>query len=319
MNCIICNKIADEVGSHIIPASLIKNCVGKHYVEESYNLNSQNAIVDSYFGRGNLKNNSTKIKHNHYERDNILCKICEKKLGDLESKFVSEFLTKFRVDRFKNNFNKSISKKGYEIYEPKKLTNEEVIAYFYSIIFRFCKVYEIEDGDGYLESKDLLLIQKFLNGFLYQANKDYTKEIAKFNIEIIFNKYSEKSKFITTSDKLKNPYTFYFCEAIVLLFTKEISEKTKIHVGDVCNTYEQETTKIVVGPESLYNTMSDIISKIIGNEFVTKGVEVISKLNGKSNATNLIEFNELLSKHIKENRYLPITKMFDELKKKYSG
>ena len=104
MDCIICDNIADEVGSHLIPASLIKNCVGNRNSEESYNIDSKTANVDIYYGRGNLNNKSTKQKQNHYTRDNVLCKTCEKKLGDLESKFSKEFLNKFRIDKYNNNF-----------------------------------------------------------------------------------------------------------------------------------------------------------------------------------------------------------------------
>ena len=79
MNCIICDKITDEVGSHFVPASLIKNCVGKHYWEESYEIDSKNSEVDTFYGRNNLKNTLEEIKLHHYKRDNILCKVCEKK------------------------------------------------------------------------------------------------------------------------------------------------------------------------------------------------------------------------------------------------
>jgi len=318
MNCIICDKIANEIGSHLIPASLIKNCIGNHYKEESYDIDSKNSKINVYYGRDNLKNKSTKIEKNNYKRDNILCKTCEKKLGNLESKIATEFLQKFRIDRFKNNFISSQFKTVYEMYEPKKITNEEILAYFYSIIFRFCKVYEIEDSHSYLKTFELLKIKKFLIGFLYQKN-NYKKEIANFKVLIVFNKYSEKSKFIATTNDLKNPYAFYFCDAIILLFTAEIDNNVKEKYGGILNNIEQSTSKIIVGPENVYNNLSSIISAILSKKFITNGVKLLSKLNSKSYQDNLKEVNELMSKYEQDEIQLSITKVFEDLKKKYSS
>ncbi|WP_299685934.1 hypothetical protein [uncultured Dokdonia sp.] len=319
MDCIICDNIADEVGSHLIPASLIKNCVGNRNSEESYNIDSKTANVDIYYGRGNLNNQSTKQKQNHYTRDNVLCKTCEKKLGDLESKFSKEFLNKFRIDKYNNNFTIYNSTTDYEIFEPKKLTNDEVLVYFYSIIYRFCKVYEIEDNDSYLETNDLLIIKKYLHGFLYKNCGNYKEPIQKFKLLINFNKYSDKSKFIATSNELKNPYTFYFCEAIVFLFTKKTDEKAEHLFGEILNTIEQKHTKIVVGPEEFYDSMSDIIARILANDFITNAVNIISDLNKKAYEENLIEFNDLFSKYNDGIDTSAMTKAFDELKRKYSS
>ena len=319
MNCIICDNTADEVGSHLIPASLIKNCVGKHYSEESYNIDSKKASVDIYFGRDNLKNKSTVKKQNHYKRDYVLCKTCEKKLADLESKFAQEFLNKFRIEKYKNNFKVYNSITDYEIFEPKKITNEEVLAYFYSIIFRFCKVYEIEDNDSYLETNDLLIIKKYLQGFLYENCESYKEHIQEFKLLINFNKYSDKGKFIATSNELKNPFTFFFCEAIVFLFTKETDERANNLFGELLNTTEQELTKIVVGPQEFYDNMSDIIARILAKDFITNAVNIISELNKKPYEDNLIEFNYLFSKYNDGIDTSAMTKAFTELKNKYSS
>ncbi len=324
MNCIICDNTADKVGSHLIPANLIKKCVGDRNYEESYNIDLKKASVDIYFGRSNLKNKSTQKKQNHYTRDNVLCKTCEEKLAGLESKFAREFRNIFRIERYKSNFNiykKTIfyhnSSTDYEIFEPKKITNEEVLAYFYSIIFRFCEVYKMEDNDSYLETNDLLILKKYLKGFLYQNCKDYTEYIKEFKILINFNKYSDKSKFIATSDELKNPYTFYFCEAIVLLYTKKTNET--VNKGEILNTIEQEFTKIIVGPEKFYDTMSDIIASIKGNVLKTNAVNIISKLNKKPYKENLDEFNDIFSKYNDGIDTSAFTKAFTEMKEKYSS
>ena len=73
MKCIICEKNANATGSHMVPANLIKNCVGESDAEESYEIDAKKAKVDVYYGRDNLKNKSTKIKKSHYKEDNVLC------------------------------------------------------------------------------------------------------------------------------------------------------------------------------------------------------------------------------------------------------
>ncbi len=92
MNCIICSRDANATGSHIVPASLIQNCVGKHYKEESYSIDAQSVEIDVYFGRDNLKNTSTEIKENHYKDDYILCQECEDNLAKIENEFSTNFL-----------------------------------------------------------------------------------------------------------------------------------------------------------------------------------------------------------------------------------
>ena len=318
MNCIICDKTADEVGSHLIPASLIKNCVGERDKEESYNIDSKNSIVSVYFGRANSKNTSTEIKPNDYVRDYVLCKICEKKLGLLESKFANEFLQKFREDKYSNNFNSYISLHKYEIFEPRKVTNIEVQAYFYSIILRFCSVYKLEDNDSYIDEKDLLKIKKFVKSFLYDIDTDIG-EIEDYRMIINFNKYSVKSKFIATNNQIKNPHIFYFCEAIVILFTKNLDEQEAFLLEELTNSIKANSCKIIVGPEEFYDSFSKKIADILAEEFITNGVNFITKLNKKTYVENLIEVNSLIEKYRKDNIKVYITEIFNELNKKYSS
>jgi hypothetical protein len=317
MKCIICEDNADEVGSHLIPASLIKNCVGKHYREESYNIDSKTSKISVYYGRDNLKNTSTEIKQNDYKRDYLLCKKCEKKLADLESKFATEFLQKFRIEKFSNNFIQSYSIIGHEIYEPKKLTNEEILVYFYSIILRFCKVYHFESKDSYIEENEMLKIKNFINGYFYKKI-DHKIEIEEYKLIINFNKYSDKSQFIATSNHLKNPYIFYFCDAILILFTESMDEKADILFGEISNKIVQKTTKIIVGPELLYNTLSSKIASLMANDYITNGVNYLCEINNKTYEANLLEVNELIEKYKGKDLYLT-TGIFEELKKKYSS
>lgn len=318
MNCLICDEIADEVGSHLIPASLIKNCVGKHYNEESYNINGKTSKIDVFYGRDNLKNESTEIKQNHYKRDNVLCKVCEKKLAELESKFAVEFLHKFRENKFLRNFTSSLSKSQLEILEPKKISNLEIQAYFYSIILRFCSTYKYEDNDTYIEEIDLLKIKKFVKNFLYSENTNRKYEIEDFKIAIIFNKYSTKSSFISSSDRLKNPYTFYFCEAIVIIYIGETEFENKSLWVDSLNSITENFCKIIVGPKLIYENLTTVMATILAQNIITNGINYISELNKKSFEENEIEVKELIEKYKNIDNQLYISNIFEELKIKYS-
>lgn len=316
MECIICKDEANEVGSHIIPASLIKNCVGAHYREESFNIDSKNAKIDIYYGRDNLKNTSKEIKQNDYKRDHILCKTCEKKLADLESNFASEFLAKFRVEKFKANFKIFTSENGYEIFEPKRISNIEIQAYFYSIILRYSQVYCIEDKFDYLKADDLEKIRIFVHGYLYDIN-DYVDPISDFRTGFIFNRYSDKSLYIATFNQLQKPYTFYFCDAIVLLFTENLNEEETHLFGEYINAINQDFSKIVVGPESLYLGLSENMSRLMAEDFIANGVIEISQLNGKHYSENLLEVKELLEMYTSGGHTGPIAQVFEDLRTKY--
>jgi hypothetical protein len=316
MECIICKNEANEVGSHIIPASLIKNCIGAHYREESFNIDSKNAKIDIYYGRDNLKNTSEEIKQNDYKRDNVLCKTCEKKLAELESKFASEFLAKFRVEKFNANFNIFNSENGYEIFEPKKISNIEIQAYFYSIILRYCTIYYIEDNFDYLKANDLEKIRFFVHGYLYDL-KNYIDPISDFRTGFIFNKYSDKSLYIATFNQLQKPFTFYFCDAIVLLFTENLNEEETLYFGEYINTINQDYSRIVVGPETLYLGLSENMSKLMAEDFIANGVIEISQLNGKHYAENLMEVKSLLEMYTNNGRTGPIAQVFEDLRSKY--
>lgn len=318
MECIICDKIADEVGSHLIPASLIKNCIGKHYGEESYNIDCKTSKIDIYYGRDNLKNKSTQIKQNHYKRDNILCKICEKRLGQLESKFAFEFLQRFREDKFLGNFNYSLSGANLEILEPKKISNLEIQAYFYSIILRFCFTYKFEGSHSYIEEINLSKIKKFIYDFLYSSTNIENYGIEDFKIAIIFNRSSKDSSFISNLNNLKNPYTFYFCEAIVVLFIGDTQNETRSLFVDCLNSINDKFSKIIVGPELMYKKLTSLKAYILGQDFITNGINNLSELNQKTFEENEIEVRELIDKYEKDEKGIYLTKIFEDLTLKYS-
>jgi hypothetical protein len=319
MDCIICDKTADETGSHIVPASLMKNCIGKHYAEESYEIDSKKATVDVYYGQENIKNKNPEIKKHHHKEDEILCKICEKKLGVLERNFSTEFLQKFRVEKFKNNFNSYVLDTGFEIIEPNRLSNLEIHAYIYSIILRFCRDNEIKSGQSMLSKNELNKIKKFVNGFLYEHEDNYSESITEFQLILSFDKYSDKGSYVFALEESKDPYIFYFCEVIVQLFTNKTSEKAKFLFKSCLNSITQQKAKVIVGPSQFFQDLMQPATKILMKEVVTNGTNELCKLNNKSYTDNLVEFSELVDEYNVKGIETPIFTALETLRKKYGG
>ena len=68
---------------------------------------------------------------------------------------------------------------------------------------------------------------------------------------MIFDKTSDESLHIGTSNTFNPPYIFFLCDVIVQLYTCEIPEKDKILFEDALNIVNQESTKIIVGPNRI--------------------------------------------------------------------
>ena len=175
--CIICEKEATAKNSHIIPMNLIKDCIGIRNNEISYNINIDkfNISQEIYIGNA-LKHNKNKInktklsiiESNPYTLDNVLCNVCEKKLGEIEGKVYSEIICKIRDDKFKNNF-KNVNYNNFASLIPlsKKVLKVDLDVYFYSIILRF--IYQLKFKELKPNISDFIInsISVFLKSKLY--------------------------------------------------------------------------------------------------------------------------------------------------------
>jgi len=306
MNCIICNNHADFKGSHIVPASLIAYCVGKRNYEESYNLDTKTIDNDVFFGASNLKNESTEIKTHPHTKDHILCKECEKRLGELEGKFSTEFLRKYKEDRYSANF-KNYVHNGIEIVEPKRLSNIQIHAYFYSIILRICKEKQIDNEEEeinekpYVSESELDKIRKFLYGFLYENNsQDYVNEVADFRLAITFDKNSEVGTCVGIFPNMFNrPRTFFLCQVYVSFFAEQSQENELLNFDGYVNDINSDYAKIRISPDSFDKANELIITRFVRLQNRSY-LNDLCKINGKSYHENLIELIRL-SKHYQEN------------------
>lgn len=316
MNCIICDKNANATGSHIVPASLIQNCVGKHYREESYKIDAKNVDIDTYFGRDNLKNTSTEIKENHYKKDYILCQECEDKLASIESNFSSNFLRKFRDERFNQNFKKFINQFEVEILIPLRYDKDEFYFYLYSIIYRFCIDNGQEYGEFFLEESDLKNLKLYVNEYLYEDKIKAKEYIRNFKLIINFDKSNSNGSFIASANQFKNPYIFYFCEPILLLFIGDLQNEAKqIFESYVNKINNDDELKIVVNSD-FYDSNRKIMANYLAETFTTNAIRQLCDLNQKTYDENLKEFVYEMNKYEEEDNEKAI-KTFEILRQKY--
>jgi len=173
IKCIICSNEPNAKNSHIIPINLIKDCIGKRYNELSYSINlTSDGLNQSLFIGDELQHraeelNVNKLKTNAlnpYTLDNILCTICEAKLGKIEGLIYSEIVLKIRQEKYKSNFRaEKVNKFDVLIPVTKKISKTEIDIYFYSIILRVIHYLNFKNKQTFINEEIIQIISKFLN------------------------------------------------------------------------------------------------------------------------------------------------------------
>lgn len=224
--CIICVKNANATGSHIVPANLIKNCVGLRNYEESFKFDLIKRTSNMFLGTSNPKTfpeNKSELKNisiseiHHYVADYILCTDCEKKLGVIEGFIYKEFLEKARVDKFKNIF--TIDKfEVNDLISSNKIKPEMFYCYFYSIILRIDKFSKINSGKSIIINEHIINISNFLKGYLYEQEADFTKYIKEYGLLVHLKNQESESIALSQVNILKYPI-FNLCEFNLIFYT----------------------------------------------------------------------------------------------------
>ncbi|MCB0705665.1 MAG: hypothetical protein KDC34_10165 [Saprospiraceae bacterium] len=296
--CLIClSDNSTETGSHIVPASLIQPCVGKHYSEHSFKIEYEKGEIDEFYGRDNLRNTSTEIKENHYKRDYIFCPTCEKKLGHLESKLAPELVQKFREGKFNSNYKELTNELGIKYKEFNRVNDNDFLIYFYSIVYRLSFDFEHDKNSILLSSDQLERLRKTIHEYLYESKIDKTIEQASSFAFNVFTKeeFNETDgTFVLTSDEWKKPNIFFLCEFIVFFYSiEEIHSAKKNPFGSLVNTYGEKSNVII-----LEDTVWDSITfqiKQIADDFKKIVGENLTKVNGKTIEENIGEYTSLVS------------------------
>ncbi len=153
---------------------------------------------------------------------------------------------------------------------------------------------------------------------MYADEKAAEKYLQDFHLIITFDKNNSNGSFVASANEFQNPYVFYFCEPILLLFVGDIPEDTRKVFGYYTNNIvEDNEIKIFVNSE-FYASFRNIMTKYLAETFMGNAVMNLSKLNRKSYDENLIEFNVEMEK-IDINDSERAIKTYHLLLNKYNG
>jgi len=220
--CLLCQqKLADKLGSHYTPASIIKKVIGERNYEEAYEISAATATTSSFMGRSNLKNTNTTIKKSEHVEDYIFCTECEKKLGDIEgicsnglNTLVDTLIANKAPIKRTSRFNK------YSI--PPKLERNHLIVYFYSIIWRQCIHQFIDHGTQILSAEIMEKLGTIVQDEIYKETDEILNtDISGFLPLSILTTYHRKditTCFINPNTTPTNPELFYIGPYAVLLW-----------------------------------------------------------------------------------------------------
>ncbi len=175
----------------------------------------------------------------------------------------------------------------------------------------------MEGFDRYLTSHELEAIKEFVHGYLYNSEEDYTDKIKSYKLSMIFDRTSDKSWHIGTSNTFNPPYIFFLCDTIVQLYTNAVPTLDKTLFEDALNIVDQESTKIIVGPKALYIKYFQMFTNLLANDFMENGINEISKRNGKPFDVNKAEYKALMTEYEQKGEANYSVKAFEYLRKKY--
>lgn len=257
--CIICLNEANAKNSHIVPLNVIKDCIGKRYNELSYNINlSSSGLGQSLYIGDQLKhkaeeinvNNLKTVALNPYTLDNILCTVCESKLGKIEGLIYSEIVLKIRNEKYKNNFrSEQVNKFDVLIPDKKKITKSEIDVYFYSIILRMIHYLKFKHCQAIVNEEITERISKFLKERMFGVS-DQTFGLETGIIVYVTNKQDLHPALMETNsfEKLIIP----MCNFIVVL---ECSGKETLF-GNAMNYIKDSDFRFIKNSEEMESVFS---------------------------------------------------------------
>ena len=300
-NCLICiENEATKTGSHFIPANMIAPCVNKRNEEESFDIDIANGGIDTFFGRGNKKNNEhgliTEKKQNHYMYDYIFCPTCEIELGVLEGKLADDLMVNLRDVNKKDRYWHGQNELGIHLKKFLKVDKIDFLVLFYSIVFRFDISFQIKHDVRLLPGEESEKLRKVINEYLSTGTVVENLEIMKqFHFHLL-TKYEFKEDdptFILSSNTWDEPNIFYLCQFILMWYSEtDTPSKKQNPFHNILNNLEEDQNVAFV-PEKVWEMMINSVKQFKDNFLVEVG-ESFSKLNGKSIEENILEFQTLV-------------------------
>lgn len=283
-NCLICHKNkAIKTNSHIIPAGLLKNSIGKRNKEEAYRINGQLGTANSYFGRENLKNTSEEIKQDIHARDFYFCPSCESRLGELESKVIPFLTEKILNEKYKNQFVEKTSKSGIRFLEASNIVKTDFLVFVYSVIWRIALLYAEEHEKYSLKEEEMEDIRSLIYSYLYYENHDLINNVLnKYGFALAtaesFDPNEGNAAF--TVDFLDNPNIYFIYEFIVFLHS--VDDPAVATPFYECMNSGSQTIKVSVLTVKQWNRAKELFVKLLANNVIDKQIEQLVNITGKS-------------------------------------
>jgi hypothetical protein len=262
--CLICGvNEATQKNSHIVPASLLTSMIGKRDKEHSILLEPSKAQVDEFFGRANLKNESTAIKQHHHTRNFYFCPECESNLGGLESKICPFVTRKLRDENYRSNI-KEVKVNDVVIKELTKISPDDFNVFFLSIVLRQALRQIIDKRIFTLSQQECITIKEIVRSYLYGDSKIYKPLCDQFGLLIISSDgFKDASMNVEGIAPLKgSPKMFLVNEFWILLYyAKDFEESKKLSDPSTyfdfppnpdCLNYPHMAPKVMMMPQDTW-------------------------------------------------------------------
>ena len=231
--CKLCSeREANQTGSHILSWFLIRASVNnkskrRRHNEVSFELSTE-TFMDTYFEIKILPKEKKKIKgrplsdeeieaqKNHHTADHILCSVCEKKIGTLESFISKKIVDKLRAYKFKSN-------SQLEILEFSE--KEAIRLFIYSLAWRASIVkYGHFEMDPAHEERLRVMLNETLaieEAAMLENAKRYSQKICEIPLLISFMETIGENNNSIYCFQNKRPYALIANDLTFQLFFRE--------------------------------------------------------------------------------------------------
>lgn len=231
--CLLCKlRKVYHINSHLTPAGITKNTYGRRGKEHIYTIDSEERIIDEYYGRDHPQQGKVEIKQPLNSRKGIFCKKCENDLGVYETE-VQRKLNSL-IDNIENGASINKTKLGVE-YLDIDIHPNILSVFFQSIVWRQCLEQTLDDKDNPLNLEQFeYLRSQVINNIATPVKKIPSKKRIKLPKLTVFTTYK-----IRGAIGLANPHPtdtnplVFFIGSVILLYW--LSEKSMTEFEQVTN------------------------------------------------------------------------------------
>lgn len=271
--CLLCKeREVYYIKSHLTPAGITENTYGKRNKELIYTIDSQNKIIDKYFGRDYPQNKTSEIKDAPNARRGIFCKKCETDFGTYEEAVQN------KLNRLINGIGNDTI--GYKTKLEVKYSCIDIhpnilITFFLSIVWRQCIEQVLDNYENPLNPEQFEELRHLVLETVSISLKDIVQKEVIQNPKItIFSTYNSRIEptYANPHPKDTNPLIF-FIGPIVLLYwlndniTNEFEKITLINQNLLVNELTLDKSKIGIINQGNWRKIHNVVAKILVKQF----------------------------------------------------